>query len=198
MQMNGFSAGVEPGGLYRMADIQLLICYILASVPDPLPRSMLMDVVVGNGMANFFETTEALENLLTVGSVSQDDSEDQRLTVSDNGKAAVNTLYDRLPLTLRERSVKSALQALARRRNEQETDVTVTPLTHGCSVSCSIKDGEAPLMSLQLKVADEQQADMIRNRFLDDPGILYRSIIAILTGRYFVREVDGKPVIQVL
>ena len=53
-------------------------------------------------------------------------------------------------------------------------------------------------MTLQLKVADEEQAEMIRNRFLDDPGLLYRSIIALLTGRYFVREVDGKPVIQVL
>ena len=198
MQTNGFTAGVEPGGLYRMADIQLLLCYVLSSVDQPMPRDMIMDIVVGNGMANFFETTEALENLLTAGSVLQGEDTEHLLTIGDNGQVAVKTLQDRLPRTLRERSAKLAVQALARRRNEQETEVSVAGLEHGCTVTCAIRDGEAPLMSLSLKVADEIQADWIRERFLDDPGLLYRSIISILTGRADVKEEDGQTVIRVL
>lgn len=196
MQQQGFSAGVEPGGLYRKADIQLLLCYVLGSINEPMPRSILMDIVVGNGMANFFETTEALESLLTAGSVTQDEAE--LLTIGENGRVALQTLRDRLPLTLRERSVKLAIQAMARRRKEEETDVTVTDLPHGCSITCAITDADAPLMALSLKVADRMQAEFIRERFLDESGLLYRSVLSILTGRAEVREEDGKTVIHVL
>lgn len=198
MPMQGFSAGVEPGGLYRMADIQLLLCYMLNSVKEPLPRATAMDIVAGGGMANFFETTEALEGLLTAGSVTQSEDAEQLLTLEENGRIAVETLHNRLPLTLRERSAKAAIQAMARRRNERETDVTVTDLEHGCTVTCAVRDGEAPLLSLSLKVGDHQQADYIREHFLDDPGLLYRSILSILTGRATVREEDGRTVIDVL
>lgn len=196
MQANGFSAGVEPGGLYRTEDIQLLLCYVLGSVREPMPRAMLMDVVVGNGMANFFETTEALESLLTAGSVTGD--EEERLTVSETGRVAMETLRERLPRTLRERSVKAAIQSLARRRNEQETEISVVDHAHGCSITCTIPDADAPLLSLSLKVADHAQADWVRDRFLDDPDLLYRSILSILTGRAEVREEDGRTVIHVL
>ncbi|MBE6757225.1 MAG: DUF4364 family protein [Ruminococcaceae bacterium] len=198
MTMQGFSAGVEPGGLYRMADIQLLICYMLSSVKEALPRTTVMDIVAGGGMANFFETTEALEGLLTAGSVTQSEDTEQLLTLEENGRVAVQTLHNRLPLTLRERSAKAAIQALARRHNERDSDVIITDLTHGCTVTCAIRDEEAPLLSLSLKVGDHQQADYIREHFLDDSGLLYRSILSILTGRAEIREEDGRTVIHVL
>lgn len=196
MQTNGFSAGVEPGGLYRKDDIQLLLCYVLSSADAPMPRDMLMDIVVGNGMANFFETTEALEGLLTTGSVTQD--ADELVSITDAGREAAGTLCSRLPLTLRERSAKLAVQAMARRRHEMETDVTVADLSRGCTVTCTIPDGDSPLMTLSLKVGDRLQADWIRDRFVDDPSLLYRSVLSILTGRAEIRQVDGKPVIHVL
>lgn len=198
MPMQGFSAGVEPGGLYRMADIQLLICYMLGSVGEPLPRTTVMDIVAGGGMANFFETTEALEGLLTAGSVTQSEDAEQLLTLEENGRIAVETLRSRLPLTLRERSAKAAIQALARRHNERDSDVSITDLTHGCTVTCAIRDEEAPLLSLSLKVGDHQQAEYIREHFLDDSGLLYRSILSILTGRAEIREENGRTVIHVL
>ncbi len=198
MPMQGFSAGVEPGGLYRMADIQLLICYMLNSVKEPLPRTTVMEIVAGGGMANFFETTEALEGLLTAGSVTQSTDEEQLLTLGENGRMAVETLEGRLPLTLRERSAKAAIQALARRHNERDCDVCVTDLSRGCTVTCAIRDEEAPLLSLSLKVGDHRQADYIREHFLDDSGLLYRSILSILTGRAEVRDEDGQTVIHVL
>lgn len=196
MHFGGFSEGVIPGGLYRKEDIQLLLCYILCTVNEPFPRATLVDVVVGNGLANYFETIEAIEGLLTVGTFKQDESE--LLTITDTGREATKTLSSRLPLTLRERSIKAAVQALARRRSERETDITVTDHPHGCTITCAIRDAEAPLMSLSLKVGDHKQADMIRERFLDNPSLLYRSILSILTGRAETNEEDGQTVINVL
>ncbi len=196
MPMNGFSAGVEPGGLYQMADIQLLLCYVLCKIKEPMPRAILMDVVVGNGMANFFETTEALEALLTVGSVTQGEDTEQLLTLSEIGRSAVEMLHGSLPRTLRERSVEIAARAMTRRRNERDSEITVTDLPHGCNITFTIRDVDAPLMSLTLKVADRAQADLLREHFLDSSDLLYRSVISLLTGRADTSEEDGQTVIR--
>lgn len=79
-----------------------------------------------------------------------------------------------IPYTLRERSVKAALQLLTRIRREQENTVELEKLDHGYRVTCTIQDSASPLMSVSLRVADDMQAGLIRENFLDDPTLLYR------------------------
>lgn len=196
MQINGFSAGVEPGGLYESSDIRLLLCYVLYHVGEPMPRDMLMDTLVGNGMSNFFETTEALEALLDAKSISQSEDPEKLLTIMPDRREAVETLCDHLPRTLRERSVAYAEKAMARRRTERESDIRITDLPHGCEISCTVRDAEAPLFSFSLKVADRTQAKLVKEQFLDNPDLVYRSLFAVLTGQADIREENGKPVIR--
>ena len=192
MSQNAFSAGVEPGGLYSRDDIELLICYMLMSVEEPIPRETVPEILAGNGMANFFESGAAIDELLRLGNLMESDA--GGLALSEKGRAATAALYDRLPYTLRERSVKAAIQLLTRRRNERETDVQIRELEHGCMVTCAINDAEQPLMSVSLRVADTMQGKLIRNHFLNDPTLLYRSLIAVLTGDAGMRQ-DGRQIV---
>ncbi len=193
---NGFSAGVVPGGLYSRNDIELLVCYMLMGVGEPMPRQDVLDILAGNGMANLFELGAAIEELLQYGTLLE--PQPDVLALSEKGHTATMTLYDRLPLTLRERSVKAALQLLARRRNERQNTVSVQTDDGACTVTCAVDStsGQAPLMTLSLRVADTAQAQMIREHFLDDPALLYRSVLAILTGDAGMRMDDRQIVIQ--
>ena len=49
---DAFSAGVEPGGLRTTEEIKILLCYMLHTVQQPMPRGDVTDIVVGGGMAN--------------------------------------------------------------------------------------------------------------------------------------------------
>ena len=124
---DAFSAGVEPGGLYSSKDIKILICYMLAGAGEPMPRQAVLDVIAGNGMANFFEASAAIDELLRVGSLAALPGE--RLTVSQTGAEAAATLSRSIPYTLRDRSVKASLQLLARIRREQENTVEMGHLS---------------------------------------------------------------------
>lgn len=174
-----FSSGVEPGGLYAREDIQLLICYMLMSVDAPMPRQDVLDIVSGGGMANLFETGAAIDELVQRGTLTE---ENDLLKIQESGRQAARMLYNRLPYTLRERSVKAAMQLLARRRNERESSIQIEELENGILVTCTIHDGPSPLMAVSLRVADQMQAQMIREKFLDNPTLVYRSLIAMLTG----------------
>ncbi len=194
MTHDAFSAGVEPGGLYSSKDIRILICYMLAGAGEPMPRQAVLDIIAGNGMANFFEASAAIDDLIRLKNLEE--VPEGRLAVTQAGAEAAATLSRSIPYTLRDRSVKASLQLLTRIRRERENGVETEKTDTGCRVTCRIGDGETPLMTLSLGVADDLQAKMIRDQFLDQPELLYRSVLAILTGDAGMRRSDTQIVID--
>ena len=179
MIRDAFDAGVEPGGLHSNREIKLLVCYLLAGVSEPMSRESIFTVLCGNGMANFFNISAAIDDLLTLHNLTED--EQGRLTVTDVGRHAVLTLQDMLPLTLRERAIESANRLLTRLQNERENSVQIVNNEHGVTFTCTVGNTETPLMSLSLLVGDEDYANRLRERFLNDPLSVYKAVIDTLT-----------------
>ena len=180
MRRDAFSAGVEPGGLTSHHEIKILICYMLSGVHEPLPRSAVLDILSGDGMANFFDASAAIDDLVQRGNLTETDG--GLLTVTDAGRHAATTLADMIPFTLRDRSVNAGLRLLARQHSERENEVSVTPCeSGGFKVTCAVGK-EQPLLKFELLVGDELQAQQVRDRFLNDPLLLYQSLIGILSG----------------
>ncbi len=180
MIRDAFDAGVEPGGLHSQHEIKILICYMLAGVREPMPRAAVPEVICEQGMANFFDVSAAIDELLTLHNLEE--TPDGNITVTSTGRDAAVTLKTLIPYTLRERSVAAALRLLARRRNEMENNVTITPTDNGVLVTCTIGDTQQPLLSCTLLVGDDSQAQVVKNRFLDNPLLLYQGSVAILSG----------------
>lgn len=67
MEFDAFNGGVEPGGLRSKDEIRILICYLLASVGDPLSREDIISIVRDNGLANYFETVDAISEMAKKG-----------------------------------------------------------------------------------------------------------------------------------
>lgn len=186
MQNDAFNAGVEPGGLHSNHEIKILICHMLSEVPEPLTREDILSVICENGMANFFDTSAAIEELLA--SHHLEESKDRQLTATSTGRNAAITLRDSLPYTVRERSIAFAKKRLERRKNEESTDVVIRETENGFTVTCSIGDEGSSLLSLSLLVADESQAYLIREQFRSNPLLLYKSSVALLTGHHEIKQ----------
>ncbi len=180
MRNDAFSAGVEPGGLHSHQEIKILICYMLSGVHEPLPRTAVLDILSGDGMANFFDASVAIDDLVERGNVTESDG--GLLSVTEAGRHAAATLADMIPFTLRERSVDAGLRLLARQRSERDNHAAIAPAEGGgWRVTCSVGI-TSPLLKFELLVGDELQAKQVRERFLNDPLLLYQSVIGILSG----------------
>ncbi len=175
-----FNAGVEPGGLTTTEEIRILLGYMLRTVQSPIKREAVTDIIVGNGMANYFDTEEAIADLLKMGHLTQDDG---LLAVTSTGEEIAQSLFRRIPYSLRERSVNTALGLLKRRETEKDNRVTVEKNPFGgYTVCCRVMDKEQEMFSVSLRVADERQGESIKERFLKNPSLLYRGVLAILNG----------------
>ncbi len=190
-----FSAGVEPGGLKSSQEIKILLCYMLNTVGQPIHRDSVTEIIVAGGMANYFDTEEAIEDLLRLQHLLQTD--DRLLAPTVTGQQIGESLSVRVPYTLRERSVKAALALLKRRQVERDNKVDIKRLEDGgYTVTCSVMDQGRTLLQVTLRVADEWQSGQIKEQFLSDPAMLYRGTLGVLTGDAELRRAGSQMVIQ--
>ena len=73
-----------------------------------------------------------------------------------------------------------AVRLLAQQRNAASTKVDIVPHPIGVRVNCAVDATEQPLMSFSLLVADNAQAELVRDRFLQDPTLVYRTMVSVL------------------
>ncbi|MBQ4333524.1 MAG: DUF4364 family protein [Clostridia bacterium] len=190
-----FTAGVEPGGLTNSQEIRILLCYMLDTVGKPIHRDAVTEIVTAGGMANYFDTEDAIQDLVRLQHLVE--SEDRMLATTVTGAQIGQSLGVRVPYTLRERSVKAALHLLKRREIERDNKVDIQPLEEGgYGVTCTVQDRGRDLLSVTLRVSDQWQAQQIKEQFLTDPALLYRSNLAVLTGDAGLRRAGTELVIK--
>ncbi len=183
MEMDAWNLGIEPGGLTNKTEIKLLICYLLKSLDAPLSKLQMSDIIQGEGLANYFELIQALDELIRDDNVRMNlDGTDEILTITEKGIDAVRSLeMDFLPRSVKEKAVNTAIRLQTLAKREKENKIEVEKLENGFNVTFFFGDEKNQLMKLTIYVADEIQVETVRKNFLDDPIKLYSEIITSLT-----------------
>ncbi len=183
MEYDAFDAGIELGGLRSRDDIRLLICYLLKSVDAPMTRDMLNDAMQEDGLANFFEVGQAIEELLKTGNITADIlDEDEVITVTEKGREAAELLQTSLPRTVREKAVNSAIRLVTRAKVERENKIEVKKEDDGgYTITFTLFDRGTELMKLSIYVVDSLQLEQVKQNLINDPVKVYSTIITSLT-----------------
>lgn len=179
MERDAFTGGVEPGGLWSKSDIRILLCYILSSVNGPLDRESLSGIIQGKGLANYFETGDALDALVRQGSVTETP---EGFTVTAAGREIAANLDATLPLSVRDKALEAALRLQAETRARRENSVEIVEDGRDCRVICHVSGGGGDLMAVSLAVPDRAQARLVERNFYRDPEGVYKLLLAALTG----------------
>lgn len=179
--MDEFIGGVAPGGLREKNDIKLLICYILSGINNGLSKDDVISILKDNDLANYFEASDAFSDLISKRLVCIDGKDNNLYTITDEGKMIAKQLDISLPISVREKALKAALNILAKVKIRKENTVKIEKNDFGYFINCNISGGNIDLMSLKLYVPDNMQANMVKENFHKDPELVYSSILAILT-----------------
>lgn len=183
MEFDAFDAGIELGGLRNRDDIRLLICYLLKSVDAPMTRQMLNEAMQEDGLANYFEVGQAIEELLKTGNITADIlDEDEVISVTAKGREAAELLQTSLPRTVREKAVNSAIRLTTRAKIERENKIEVKKEENGgYTITFSLFDRDTELMKLSVYVSDSLQLEQVKQNFINDPVKVYSTIITSLS-----------------
>lgn len=179
---DAFTAGVETGGLINTSEIKALVCFLLLKIDVPVSRELCREVLQEQGIANYFDVSEAIAELIKTGNISTDITEDDEVMyLTKIGKGAAEMLVGDVPKSVREKAFSALHDAVTRLRRERETNIEITPSGNGYNVSFMVTDRDDVLMSLSVYAADLNQANDFKDNFLKDPVKVYSGIISSLT-----------------
>lgn len=182
MDKDAVSAGVNnAGGLFSTAEVRILICYILSALDEAVPGQLLADTLHYEGIANCFEVNDSIAHLVKNGQLRPVNENEDTYVITKSGKYVAETLKTTLSLTVKQRAYDAAYKMLARFKNAKETDIKISREGDKTFITCSAIDDETPFMSIKLLACDEDQALLIKEKFLSDPSKIYSAIIDMLT-----------------
>jgi len=180
MRGNAFSAGVEPGGLRNSTDIKILICYIFSSLNKPLDKTNVIEAIQESNLANYFELNNAFAELIDQNNLLVD-PKTQKITLTESGKMIADQLETTLPLSVRKQALNTTIKFLTNVKLKNENSATIKKDTTGYTITCSIPDGQIDLLSFSLHLPDKLQAELVKENFYNNPEMVYKSILAVLT-----------------
>ena len=182
MERDAISVNVGRGGLKSTAEIKILVLYLLMNVSEPVPSNQIADLLHIEGIANTFEVNDAFFQLNKNELIDEVAGLTEFYLINDKGRDVGQTLQSSVPFTVREKSLKILRKMLQRNRHMKETDIVITQENDGTAkIVCSAIENNKTIMSFSLQAADYAQAIRIKENYLDDPALIYRTLIDLLT-----------------
>lgn len=175
-----FTEGVRPGSVTTQEEILMLICHILGQAEQPVTMDQLNEVLQRQSLVNYFEFTEAALRLKKLGHVAV--NAEGGCTLTESGKELARTFGSKLPAAVRERAALALDDVLTLLRRRRENRVRVDKVGDGYELTLTITDIGSDLMSLRLFLPTREQCQEVGRRFLNDPALIYKGTMALLTG----------------
>ena len=172
MAFDTFDEGINPGGMRSKNEIKTLICYLYNSVKENIDKGIVIQAILKQGLANYFETSSAFDDLVTNGNLVPADDEHKTYALTENGVEIAKQLDSILAYSIKEKAYACAVKLLAVKKNEIE---------NGFTVKCSVSGGDMDLMKLDVYAPEMEQALILKKNFLDNPKKAYKIMLALLT-----------------
>ncbi|MDE5769669.1 MAG: DUF4364 family protein [Oscillospiraceae bacterium] len=157
----------------------ILLCYTLEQIGEPIDSELLYDIAVSSGIINYFTFQEALqimEETEVVNVVLQKNGE-KCYSITEKGLESAQRLQHLAGKSYRERIIRTASVALKRHKNEEQVKVSYEPISQGCHLHVKMLDHQLTLLELTLFTPDEYQAKLLGEKILTNPSALYHDVM---------------------
>lgn len=181
MAFDTFDEGINLGGMRSKNEIKTLICYLYNSVKENMDKGIIIQAILKQGLANYFETSSAFDDLVMNGNLIPADNEHKTYSLTEKGAEIAKQLDSTVAYTIKEKAYACAVKLLAEKKKEIENRVNISKNDNGFTVECSVSGGDMDLMKLNIYAPEMEQALILKKNFLDNPNKAYKVMLALLT-----------------
>lgn len=174
LRFDAFMGNVKDGGLRSVTSIYILVSYLVSNLNGKVSRETLLEATNDTMLANYFEMSDAITKLIKSGTIKE--TEDGMLCMKKQDANEVELIEKDLPLTVRERCIKACQKIIARETYERENKVCIEKTDCGYKVILNVSDKDTDFMSLTLFAPTQEQALMIKEKFISDPVKVYETL----------------------
>lgn len=168
-------------------EIKIFILYLMDRIGYPLTLNDVSSILYQENLVSYFDCgdcfTELVDAKHIIDSGEKDEAGNCAYVVSDTGIRIATQLNDQISPWIKEVSYRSAIRNLSFVKRGAKTECTKTFLDNGkISVHCEIIEEGRRILDVTLDVDSEKEADKILFNFPRKPEIVYRGMLALLSG----------------
>lgn len=170
--------------LKKKDDIKIFVLYLLHNINRPLEYEDINAIVMQDGIVGGIDFAECFAELIDSKNILEcpDDGKVYYI-ITDQGRHVAENLSGELLGYIRTRSLKSALRFISFKERGSEVKTNFSIRADGkYDLCCQIIDERQ--LSLELKVVADNanQLELMMHTFDDRPEVVYRGVLALLTG----------------
>lgn len=164
---------------------KIFILYILGNIDEPVEFTTVHEMILQDGLVGYFDFAPAFSELLEQGHIvmSARTPEGEPLyTITPQGRSVLETYEQELLSDEKDRAIRHAMRVLAQKRDGIRQTSRVVQTGDGWTVTCTISDRQKALFETSVYLNDQAFAERLRNNFDDRADIIYRGVLALLSG----------------
>ena len=165
-------------------DIKIFILYLLHNINQPMEFTDINDIVVQDGVVGAIEFAECFAELLDAGHVLEivEDGIGYYI-ISDQGIQIAETLSSELLGFIKNKSLKSALRLISFKKCGNHIETSFKSRADGkIELTCKIVGPTDTLLEIKIAAENEKQFELMKYNFDDRPEVIYRGVLALMTG----------------
>ena len=171
----------ELGGLKEIPDIKALILYLLKEAGSVVRESQLTDVLMADGLVEYFDYSQAAEQLLVAGMMdiaSLDETGSYHIT--KQGLEVEEEYENQLPYNVKSKTLTALRLSLRQQQEEEQVHAGIEESESGFIVTCTIREQGEVMLSYQLLVPDRKDAYYVAEHFRENPTGYYQKILEVV------------------
>ena len=170
---------VEHGGLHSVGDVKALILYISNSAALPLTQENFTEIVLHDGLVNYFDFSQAFQELLQEGLLDiLSVEENNRFVITEIGTQTEKLYEKNLPFNVKKKTLAALTKVLAKIQRDSNTHTEIVAAASGYHVICRLCENDQTLLEYKVLVPDELQAHLIADQFSKFPTEKYLAIMS--------------------
>ena len=169
---------VEQGGLHTIGDVKALILYICYTAARPLDRENLTEIAMHDGLVDYFDFSQALQELLEEGLLDISSPDKTNTFIITGIGIQTKELSEKdIPFNVKKRALAALTKALAKIQRDSNTHTNIEKTEGGYLVTCTLTEQDKILLEYKVLVPDEMQAHIIADQFSKSPTVKYQGIM---------------------
>ena len=170
-----------------MNNVKIFVLYLMKNINYPMDYVTINEVVMQTDYVMYLDFAEAFHQMLEgelITENGQNELGESLYSVTHKGRLVAEQLKSDILPSILDKSLTRALQYLDFRRRE----ITVDCESQRCpdqtfDVTVTLKEKDKIILSTTVNADSEYHALQMKKNFRDRPDVIYRGIIALLSGK---------------
>ena len=172
-------------GLGSKREVKIFILYLMENINYPLDFVTINDIVMQNDFVMYLDFAEAFDEMLQgdlIGCVEEEG--EKYYYVTEKGRIVATELNSSLFSSILDKSLEAAFRYLDfKKRGVEARCEYMQRADRRFDLVCTLYEKKEKIFETTIIVDTEYRARQMKQRYLDRPDVIYRGMVALLSGK---------------